>query len=384
MPRPKPVRSVQGTGFTAIRSTVRRLCLRQRQSNNHMTLNDLLNKLKAAKHPEDIFGDDLDETYRELAKVVHPDRHKTKAAKAQAEDGFKELGRWHAMAKEKVKHGHWGDRTWMSPITLATKKHIYTLTRHLPGGDIANVYAGTEKRTRVDDLSVAVKVCRNPVNNDLLNNEHEILSYLWNEAKTKDLKAMAHIVKFHESMELTVGPVRKRVNVCHLAAGYYTLAEVKAAYPNGIDLRDAAWMFNRLLGALLVIQQAGVVHNACLPDHILIHPEKHNAMLCGWSYATRGSVPAKAIVLRRMGLYASELLDKKPTTTATDLFMAAKSLLWVIDPGTIPRNVAGLFKSCLLTQRARAQDPWALFKEFGAELEKAFGPKKFREFKMPA
>jgi hypothetical protein len=350
---------------------------------NQMKLNDLVSKLKAAQHPEDIFGNDLEGKFRELAKALHPDLHKGKAAAKLAEEGFKELGKWHMIAKEKVKKGAWGDPTWMSPITLSTKKSTYILTRRIISGDVANVYVGTSTTDSIASSPCAIKVCRSPANNDLLNNEQEILSYLWNDAKTKGVKAMTHIVKFRESMEMAAGPARKRVNVCHLAHGYYTLAEVKLAYPGGIDVRDGAWMFNRLLGALLVMQQAGVVHNAVLPDHILVHPEKHNAKLCGWSYATKGKVPAKAYVLRRMAFYAPELLDRKPTTTATDIFMAATSVMSVIDPKTMPRNVAGIFKACLLAQRARPQDSWALFKEFGKELEAAFGPKKFRPFVMP-
>ena len=345
-----------------------------------MSLNELLLSLRKAQLPEDVFGessDGLKDRYREMAKLAHPDLQKTKA---NAEEAFKLLNEWNRKAELKVKQGVYGDRSWMEPVTLKTRKRSYTLLRRFSPGDVANVYSAVDG----DRGDYAVKICRNPANNDLLDNEREILSYLWADAKTKGLQATAHIVKFHDSFELAVGPTRKRVNVCRLASGYYSLAEVGAAFPNGIDMRDAAWMFNRILGALLVAQQAGVVHNAIIPEHVLIHPGKHNAKLCGWSYATRGRLPAFAYVARRAEFYAPEVLAKKPTTTATDLYMAVKTILSIVHPVTIPRNISGLFKTCLLAQRNRPQDVWSLFEEFGRELVQAYGPNKFRTFTMPA
>ena len=338
--------------------------------------------LKAATAPEDVFGgvaapDALKRRYHDLAKMVHPDGKKDKAL-AEATEAFQRLGAWHVAAKTKMANGTYGDRLVMSPVTLKIKKTVYTITRKIPDGDVANVFTGTSGADKL-----CFKICRNSlINNDLLVNERDILNYLWNEAKTAKLKAMAHIVKFRDSFE-TGTLSHSRTNVCQLAEGYYNLAEVASAYPKGLDLRDAAWMFNRVLGALLICQQAGVVHNAILPEHILIHPDKHNAKLCGWSYATRGRVKAKAIVPSRRSLYAPELLDGKLTTTATDLHMLAATIWTIIDAATVPRNIMGFFKQFALSQKLRPQGAWEVFEELSKELEKAFGPKKFRVFKMP-
>ena len=60
-----------------------------------------------------------------------------------------------------------------------------------------------------------------------------------------------------------------------------SLAQVHAAYPRGLDPRDAAWMWRRLLVALGTVHAAGVVHGAVLPDHVLIHPDLHDTLI-GW------------------------------------------------------------------------------------------------------
>jgi serine/threonine protein kinase len=348
-----------------------------------MTLNEAHSLLAKATQPEDVFPEGGNgarkKRYFELAKLVHPDLHKSKASKVKADEAFKLLNEWNLRAQSKPMN-RWGDRTWMVPVTLAAKKEVYTLNAHLAAGDLSNVYSGTNSKGE----ACAIKVCRNPGNNDLLDNERAILDYLWNDAPTKDLKAMAHIVKPVDSFELASAKARKRVVVTQLAKGYYNLASVKQAYHKGLDCRDAAWMFNRVLGALLICQQAGVVHGAVVPEHILIHPDKHNAKLIGWAYAVRGHAPLSAILSARKDFYPPEVFKKGRTGTHTDIYLLAKTMLWLIDPLTLPRNIAGLYKSCLLSAAHRPQNAWDLFKEFGNEMEAAFGPKKFREFKMPA
>ena len=56
------------------------------------------------------------------------------------------------------------------------------------------------------------------------------------------------------------------VNVLDHPQGMVSLAAVRSAYPDGLDPRDVAWMWRRLLVALGVAHRAGLVHGAVLPD----------------------------------------------------------------------------------------------------------------------
>ncbi len=47
--------------------------------------------------------------------------------------------------------------------------------------------------------------------------------------------------------------------------GFRSLTEVGTAYPDGVDPRDAAWMWRRLLVGLGFAHRAGVLHGAVLP-----------------------------------------------------------------------------------------------------------------------
>ena len=59
----------------------------------------------------------------------------------------------------------------------------------------------------------------------------------------------------------------------------------RAAYPDGVDPRDVAWMWRRLLVALGLAHRAGVVHGAVLPEHVLI--SRPSTAWCWSTGATR-------------------------------------------------------------------------------------------------
>ena len=62
----------------------------------------------------------------------------------------------------------------------------------------------------------------------------------------------------------------------------------------GVDPRDAAWMWRRLLVALGFAHRAGVLHGAVLPEHVLIHPGEHGLVLVDWCYSVPGCHPGRA------------------------------------------------------------------------------------------
>jgi hypothetical protein len=73
--------------------------------------------------------------------------------------------------------------------------------------------------------------------------------------------------------------IQRRVNLIGRLTGFRSLAVVRTAFPAGIDPRDAAWIWRRLLDAVGAAHRAGVIHGAVLPEHVMIHPAEHPA--CG-------------------------------------------------------------------------------------------------------
>ena len=80
-------------------------------------------------------------------------------------------------------------------------------------------------------------------------------------------------------------PPGRRASLRERAGGWYTLAEVRRAYPMGVDPKDMAWMWRRLLVALGFAHLNGVIHGAVLPDNISILPGQHGLLLENWSQA---------------------------------------------------------------------------------------------------
>ncbi len=73
--------------------------------------------------------------------------------------------------------------------------------------------------------------------------------------------------------------LERRANLLARLEGFRTLAEIAAAFPGGVDPRDAAWMWRRLLVAVGASARAGVVHGTVLPEHVLIQPGQHGLVL---------------------------------------------------------------------------------------------------------
>lgn len=125
--------------------------------------------------------------------------------------------------------------------------------------------------------------------------------------------------------------------------GAHPLREVQAAYPNGLDGRDWAWMARRLF---MVLDAAGTAHGALDEDTIFIHPEGHGIVLTAWE-----------------------------------------------GDGDDNAAIAGIFDRTLDTAAGRqrhfaahlgALAPARALREYDTLLERLYGPRRFRPFALPA
>jgi serine/threonine protein kinase len=354
-----------------------------------MTKTAILKILATAKHAEDVFGqaDEVKDKFREYAKLLHPDKN---PGDKSAAEGFKVLNDFHGQAQLLIAKGKYGDLdAIIKPIKLATKKANYTITSVLAQGDYCQVYDGTSDVK--DAVNVVIKVVRSPANNDLLANEAKQLNYMQTDSPMKAKPVMKHIPQIVDSFVLSQGKVNKQVVILRKLEDHVSLADVMKAYPNGLELGDAAWMFNRLLAALMAVHQSDLVHAAVLPPHFLIHPPSHNGVLIDWSYCVGKAGTVKAISPGWKSFYPSEILEKRPVSFGTDLYMAANVFTALVGgdwvnrtlPKALPKPIQGLIRACWLGQRHRSSDAFELFEDFRKALQDAFGKPKFRHFVMP-
>jgi serine/threonine protein kinase len=372
--------------------------------------------LSKAASPEDVFGKldgktsgerkhALAVSYRRLVAVVHPDHNTSNAA--HASELFRSVTEWKAKAESKIDGGTYGDYKPhvaappppdpVGPQIIKMGKRTYVVQDLIASGDLADIYSCTfsEKAT---DVKCAFKVVQSAGDNDLIENESKVLRAMYPEKQVEE-KFYRYLPKLYDTFMLkTPGTANRRVNVLQHADGYVTLADVIRAYPKGLDYRDVVWMFKRVLAAMwFVHSEKKVVHGALIPPHIMIHPTGHGAKIVDWSYAV-SDWPSKAGRVKAISkaykiFYPQEILDKKPVTPATDIYMIGKCAVALLGgdlvtnqmPDTVPKPVRAFVSGLLLgAQARRPDDAGKLHEEFDELLVKLVGKPKYRPLAMPA
>jgi len=312
-----------------------------------MTSAEAIALIEAAGGPAELFGDDAAGTYRRPARLTHPDAH---PGDSRAAGAFAKLATLWQVYREDS-----------GPL--------------IARGDIANLY-----RLRQGLL----KLARDPADNDLMRREAAALTHLYGAVDSRLRAYFPSLVEAQRRQDPSSG-VRRRANVIGWLAGFRSLAEVRLAFPLGVDPRDAAWMWRRLLVALGAAHRAGVIHGAVLPEHVLIHPAEHGLVLVDWCYSGQGPAHrVPAAVARYRDWYPPEVLSGRPAGPDADIWLATRCMT-SLTGGRLPSPMAAFAAGCTLASpRRRPDDAWRLLAEFDDLLGRLYGPRTFRPFAMPA
>jgi hypothetical protein len=336
------------------------------------TLDDALARLDRVRTPADLFGDDEDEAarrYRRLARLVHPD-----ATGGRTRDAFVRLNAlWRAYNRDDA-------------ATITTRRRSYRLDGDPVSGDLAELY---RSRPEPGGRDVLLKMPRDPRDGDLLEREAVALRQLPKDGDGKFLPYVPRLIETFRHRDAATG-AQRQVNAIAALDGFHTLAEVRRAFPDGVDPRDAAWMWRRLLVGLGFAHRAGVLHGAVLPDHVMIHPGKHGLVLVDWCYSVPGcyahtdpSGRVPAMVDRYADWYPPEVPGRKAASPATDIAMATRCMTDLMGDKA-PKAMRSFARGCLLpAQNRRPSDAWRLLAELDELLERLYGPRRFRPFHMP-
>lgn len=327
--------------------------------------------LAAARTPADLFpADDATavRVHRALARLLHPDTVRV-AERPGAEAEFARL------------EDLWRRRTAATRPTLTTRHRTYTLGPAVAGGDLAVLreasYAQDGTRHRA-----LLKIPRAAADNDLMEREAQALNRLARRGEARHRAYAPRLLESFGHRDPHTGTER-RVNSLVPLDGWHTLADVRSAHPDGLDPRDAAWMWRRLLVALGWAHRTGLVHGAVLPDHVLIHPGKHGLVLVDWCYSTPPGTRVPALVERHRDSYPPEITGRRPATEATDIHLASRTMAALMGPRT-PQPMCAFLRGCTLPSEARRpHDAWRLLAELDELLDRLYGPRTFRPFTMP-
>lgn len=339
-------------------------------------------RIRVARCPEDLFGADskaVNDAFRALAKIVHPDHCVAMPAAVQKEATavFALLNELKRQADHKVADGSYGDRKPVVPpkkTVIRVAGDQIELGPLLRAGDIADVYAGQLLKK---GQQVVVKIARAPKDNDLIRNERDTLAKLAPLGE----KALRYIVE----------PTRAALDVGGRAGNVlvrypeHVPLDVIVARARPFDFRDMAWILRRTLEGLGHVHKLGIVHGGIIPPNLLFHPNEHGLRMIDWCYAVPAGKPAKAMS-SAWSAYPPEVAAKKPLTPATDIYMAVWCAQWALGPDgwkTTPRPIWRFLQGCLLDSAAkRPSDAWALYDEFGELLRRLVGPPKYHQLNL--
>jgi len=314
-----------------------------------MTGDEAIALIEAATDPRGLFARDPGHEYRSLARLTHPDVSRGGARAAAAFAKLSAL--WQRYRAERL------------PARLAFS------------GDIANLYEHDHG---------LLKIARHPADNDLLDREAAALARL-RSADDKRLLAYAPaLIGCQRHQDPDTGAER-RANLISRLDGFVTLADVLAAYSRGLDPRDAAWMWRRLLVAVGFAHRTGVIHAAVVPEHVLIHPAEHGLVLVDWCYAiTQPGGVAVALPAAYADWYPAEVRSRQAPGLDLDIWLATRCMTHLMG-GLAPPRLTRFARGCTLPGPGRRpSDAWQLLRELDAVLERLYGPRTFRPFTMPA
>lgn len=336
-------------------------------------LDELARLLDQAKDASEVFGDQRERRYRRFARLCHPDLFAEGPEQEMAKRVFLLLAQWFETASATI-----------TPRVIKSPSRHYTLVRQLAAGDLTDVYLAVS-----GGASHVLKITRPSGGNSLLIKEGRHLKSLC--GRSGDRRYREYLPHFVETFALLNADGNRQVTVFTHREGFYTLEEIRRKHLDGLDARHLAWIFKRLLAVTGFAHTCGLVHGAVLPPHVMLHAENHGLQLLGWIHAVPIGDQLKLVPTKYHAWYPREVLNKLGTGPSTDLFLAAKCLIYLAGgdpvaerwPNSVLPEMKRFLNTCLFqAPRMRPQDAWNLHEEFDELLQCLFGPSKYHLLTM--
>jgi len=173
----------------------------------------------------------------------------------------------------------------------------------------------------------------------------------------------------------------------------YTLDEVRSCFPNGLDARQAAWIWRRVLTVLGYAHANGIVHGAVLPPHLLVEPREHKLVLIDWCCAVPAMGPRAVRMLSRRHepWYKREFASRSPPSPALDIALAARSMVELMGgnpqemtlPASVDAALGRYFSRCAGFGPMARPESWRLLEDFDRLIDAVWGQRRFVPLALP-
>lgn len=349
--------------------------------------------IEGARSPQDLFGEltgAADQQYAQarskyvaFAKLTHPD--------SVSGDGevFAKLSLLWEQAERLIRSGSYNEGG-LTGLTVRTRKGAtYTIGSKIASGSISDVHR----------LPIGwIKIARHPRDNDLLKNEVRLLRRIRESTADEHLIYLPEPVdsfairdsRNHQRQATVFAPLHAGIPAD--ADKWVTLKHVHSVIP-AVHPKDAAWMWRRLLTAISLAHDAGVVHHAVVPDNVLILPPEHGVVLIDWCYAREFGQPPLAIDPKYRYWYPTEVTPRKePSRTETDVHLAGMTMWDLLGgnlatgwfPDSVPAAIRAHLRACTLQNvNTRPSDVLGVLNSFNEIIERLWGKRTFRMFELP-
>jgi serine/threonine protein kinase len=345
-------------------------------------LKNLKNHLDKINCVEDLFGDGV-KSLDELRQVSR-EFYKTLSIDAQPDDlkefassVFKRFQVFRDAAEQHLANGTYGKRIDVveTPVVVIPNGlKQYKVGKPLKECDASYLYKCVFQENSKDTVGL-LKISKDDANFMACYNEAKILQELPNNQ---------YFPKPKDQFVVQDGKNKKQITVFPWVENVYTVEDIIERYPNGIDLRDAAWMFNRMIEFAGLINDAGYTHCGLLPCNVAFPIDTHGIFIIDYLYSRKEGEKPQFINGNYRSFYPPEVLGKMDVSPATDIYMATKCMFRLLGGSKgVPTTITNLLKSCVIENPyRRPDDPHILRKQFRELLEQLYGKPTFRPFSM--
>ncbi|HEY3312230.1 MAG TPA: hypothetical protein VGK00_11380 [Anaerolineales bacterium] len=340
-------------------------------------LEKIATQLRKASSPEAVFGEleaelageALRIKYHALVKIVHPDRFATIEDKALANTALGLLVEWYKRSKQSLRLGPYGQAKKLpAEMILQTRNRTYRIEDAPSRDGIFNTYA-CHYDEHGKQWSAVCKIVRDPHQNEFAQNEIRALGRLG--AAPDGKKFEAYFPQLVEAFIYEDENGEHQAMVFQRLPGWHSFEAIHRAYPGGIEPKDMAWMFRRLLVALGFAHHVGILKGTLEPAKTCILPGEHGLMLEDWSHAS----------LDPVDLAAGARLEIAQAVRNMILLSGGDARNGILPHG-LPDGLKAFFKGSLLPGKRAPQDAWALKEEFDEMIGRLWGKRKFHPFVM--
>lgn len=328
-----------------------------------------------AKDAQGLFGNNEKRArilYRRLARSVHPDmldfslQERANAAFTRLTELWEQ---WNAKSNPNASAANSASKKQAE--TISTDRRTYTVTDR-PQGD---PFFSRMNATYDGDQEAVILIATKPGNADLADRHVKSLNQL---QKCVPEQFRGFYPKVLETFHYQSRSATHRGVVQSRFSGFTPFSKILEVYPSGINGRDVAWIFRRMLVAVGNAHDIGLVHGAVSMDALFVNPEEHGVILADWQYSVPVGESLRAVPQSLKADYPDEALAKKPVKHSLDISLCAKVADRLLE-STGPRRMRNFFAVCMKNGNLQAN---VLLAEFDKLLLELYGEPTFHPFTL--